>query len=53
MAQKVGRTRRLEKHSGANSTISQLVFPSSAIIGEHFGANRASEAARKAQFWQI
>ena len=27
MAQKVGRTRRLEKHSGANSTISELVFP--------------------------
>ena len=53
MAQKVGRTRRLVKHSGANSAIFKLVLPSSAIIGEHFGANRASEAARKAEFWQI
>ena len=53
MAQKVGRTRRLEKHSGANFAILYLILPLSAIIGEHFGANRASEAARKAEFWQI
>ena len=53
MAEKVGRTKGLEKHLSTNCVICSLVCASSANIGQHSGANGGSKSARKAQLWQI
>ena len=49
MAEKVGRTKGLEKHLKANNVICSLVSAQSANIGKHCGANGGSKSARKAQ----
>ena len=42
-----------KKHPGANAIMSQLAFPRSANLAQHFAANRASKSARGAELCQI
>ena len=49
MAEKVGRTKGLEKRLSANNVICSLVCNLSATIGQHSGASGGSKSARRAQ----
>ena len=53
IAEKVGRTKGLEKHLSANGVICSLVCTQSANIGQHSGANGGSKSARKTQLLEI